>query len=357
MTNVVDRNVSWPSACADHIEHHKDAWARQVTERFLEAHPDWLQRYGERAHTFGIEDTIHHLDFLRGAIAARSPAAFAAYARWCRERLKARGVEPPALDETFALVGDVAGTSECGAVLRAHIAAGRAALDEPPSGVRVPRDGRLQHAQQVFTQAAVRGSRAAAYRVVEDTLRSGAPVTDVYTGIFEASQHSIGVGWESDRLSVAQEHLATAVTEYVMARVFGDYPAPGAERGIAIVAGVEGEMHQIAAHLVADVLAFDGWDVRFLGTNVPLRDLLDEVTRVRPIVVGLSATMLFNVPNVIAAVQSLKATVDTPPYVIVGGAAFQHSPGLAQEIGADGFGLSLTAARALVDRLTAHDRG
>ena len=37
-----------------------------------------------------------------------------------------------------------------------------------------------------------------------------------------------------------------------------------------------------------DVLAFDGWDVRFLGSNLPGRDIVQEVARIRPSILGIS---------------------------------------------------------------------
>src|SRR5262245_43994160 len=60
----------------DRLRHLKPQVAEQVTEVFLERHPDWLLKYGERARKFGIEDAQFHIDFLRGAVEANSIQAF-----------------------------------------------------------------------------------------------------------------------------------------------------------------------------------------------------------------------------------------------------------------------------------------
>ena len=46
--------------------------------------------------------------------------------------------------------------------------------------------------------------------------------------------------------------------------------------------------------MVADVLESAGWDVRFLGTDTPLAGVLQAVEKHRADVLGISATMLFN---------------------------------------------------------------
>ncbi len=82
-----------------------------------------------------------------------------------------------------------------------------------------------------------------------------------------------------------------------------------------VLTGVQGEMHQVGANMVADVLEFHGWEVRFLGTNLPQAGILRVVEEQRPDVVGISATMLFNLPRVRELIESIRALPDpTAPH-------------------------------------------
>jgi methanogenic corrinoid protein MtbC1 len=72
-------------------------------------------------------------------------------------------------------------------------------------------------------------------------------------------------------------------------------------------------------------------------------------------IVGISSTMLFNLPRVRALIQAIRETCRTrPPRILVGGGAFRSSPSLWQELGADGYAVDLrqavAAARAAVNR-------
>ncbi|MBA2378708.1 MAG: cobalamin B12-binding domain-containing protein [Blastocatellia bacterium] len=97
-------------------------------------------------------------------------------------------------------------------------------------------------------------------------------------------------------------------------------------------------MHQIGANMVADVLEVKGWDVRFLGTNMPHQGVLKAIEEHRADVVGISATMLFNLPKVIQIIEQLREKFAGGDLkIIVGGASFRQVPEMYLEIGADGF--------------------
>jgi methanogenic corrinoid protein MtbC1 len=116
------------------------------------------------------------------------------------------------------------------------------------------------------------------------------------------------------------------------------------QRGKMIVTGVEGEMHQVGANMVADVLETQGWDVRFLGTNMPHRGILQAVEEHQCSAIGISVTMLFNVPQVISLIGDLRGRYGHENLkIIVGGAAFRSAPRLYEEIGSDGFARDLKA--------------
>ena len=109
-------------------------------------------------------------------------------------------------------------------------------------------------------------------------------------------------------------------------------------------------MHQIGANMVADVLENDGWDVEFLGTDAPHSGIVDAVRAQEADLLGISATMLFNVPNVIRLIAEVRA-VSPKVRVLLGGAAFRLSPGLWVDAGADAFAADLHAAVDVADRL------
>jgi methanogenic corrinoid protein MtbC1 len=119
-----------------------------------------------------------------------------------------------------------------------------------------------------------------------------------------------------------------------------------------VVTGVEGELHHIGANIVADVLEARGWDVRFLGTNMPRNGILRVIEQQRADVVGISVTMVFNIPQLISLIDEINRAFGRERVrVIVGGAAFRAARTLWKETGAHGFANDAREAAALVERL------
>jgi methanogenic corrinoid protein MtbC1 len=155
----------------------------------------------------------------------------------------------------------------------------------------------------------------------------GLSVPEVYHDLLQPVQYEIRRLWEANEISVAQEHMATAITQYVIAQLHSRPSIPSERRGRAVITGVEGELHQIGGNMVADILESAGWDVRFLGSELPHKDILRAVEEHQPQVLGISATMLYNLPKVAALTAETRRHFESELRVVVGGGAFRASPG------------------------------
>lgn len=335
---------------AQRLLDQKQATAVTVTAEFFALHPDWWVRYGERGRQRGIEDAAFHIDFLAGAIESGVTATFEDYARWVGHMLTARGIEPKYVAENFRQIGQALNANLSAAeaeTISAYIAAGCAACEIPTAGgVHESQAGELAQTQRLFLRAILNGQRQPASTLALEAIRAGHRITDVYIEVFQESQYELGRLWEANKISVADEHMATAITQYAMSQTYALIePAETQPRGKMIITGVEGEIHQVGANMVADVLETEGWDVRFLGTNMPHRAILQAVEAHGCSALGISATMLFNVPQVISLISDLRGIYERENLkIIVGGSAFRLAPDLYKEIGADGFALDLKAA-------------
>ena len=76
--------------------------------------------------------------------------------------------------------------------------------------------------------------------------------------------------WESDRITVAEEHFVAQLLETKL-RVLVETTASGAA-GVAVLACVPGERHEIGLLSLAALLQADGWRVIYLGQDTPLED-------------------------------------------------------------------------------------
>lgn len=315
---------------ADRLAMLKPRIAEAVTDDFLRRHPDWVARFGDRGHLRGVEDAGHHLDFLAGALESGSVAAFEEYARWVARVLAARGIAPAFVAENLRQIAEALrshlGADAWAAVDRTVAAGCLACVSAPPARADdAATDGAdgLGLAQGRFLQAILRGERRAALGIALEALGTGRPVAEVYTRLFQASLHRVGALWEGNAITVADEHMATAITQQVIAQLSASLPFVAPARGRIVLAGVQGELHQVGAMMVADILEADGWEVRFLGTNVPHADIVRALEEYRADLLALSATTLASLPRVRALVAAVRARFGPQgPPIVGGGAAF-----------------------------------
>lgn len=218
------------------------------------------------------------------------------------------------------------------------LAAGRelAALTAQEAEGKREADDPLTLSRRLFLQAILAGRREAAVAIVLEAHNAGHDLRDLYVEIFQEALYEVGRLWEANRITVADEHMATAITQYVVARVYERLPVAGERRGRAVITGVQGELHQVGANMVADLLEADGWDVRFLGTDMPLDGILKTAGDHQANLLGISATMLFNLPQVIELVERTRTELGAAaPRIILGGGAFRLLPELPAELKVD----------------------
>ena len=185
---------------------------------------------------------------------------------------------------------------------------------------------------ELYLQAQVTGDQRTALRIVRKALERGHSVRAVQQDVVQAAQREIGRMWQENRLSIAHEHMATAISQMALVHLFERAPVPRSRGRTIVVACVEGELHDLPARLVADYLEMDGFTVRYLGANVPTESLCAALVEAPPDLLALSVTMSFNVAGLRAAVAAVRQRLPGLK-IAAGGHALAWAPELADQLG------------------------
>jgi len=179
-----------------------------------------------------------------------------------------------------------------------------------------------------------------AWAVIVEALDDGVAPVRIYLEVLTPAMIEIGRLWETAQIGVAQEHLATQITQTVLARLAPSLEDAAAafagDRRRAIVSGTPGELHSIGARMVADFLEASGWDVLLLGGDVPVEEIAKLSAERTPDVVALSTSLSFNLLAAGRVFARLRELAD-PPLLIAGGRAYEGRPDRALLAGADLF--------------------
>jgi MerR family transcriptional regulator, light-induced transcriptional regulator len=188
-----------------------------------------------------------------------------------------------------------------------------------------------------YSDAIQRGDRRAALRAIDEARTDGLDIRTLYEEVLQPAQREIGRLWQENRITVADEHLATAITQAAMSRVYDELFRVEPRAGRTLIAAcADTERHELGLRMVCDLLELDGWDTCYLGATVPIESLVDIVRERRPRAVALSASIAPHLQRLQSAIAAIRETLGAAtPLIMVGGRLFQDDPALGQLIGAD----------------------
>ncbi|MBA3260105.1 MAG: MerR family transcriptional regulator [Gemmatimonadales bacterium] len=203
-----------------------------------------------------------------------------------------------------------------------------------------------------ITAAALRATRrldAVELQAVLERAAVTLGVPDFLDGVVATALNEIGRGWTERSVSVAQEHLATAVFRRVLGWLLGVYQVNGPAPRL-VVATPPGQVHELGALMVAVSAAAEGWGVTYLGPDLPVADLVSAATQTGARAVAVSVVYVPDDRALAAALQEARANLPSQVPLLLGGAA---APAIRLEREIAGVMVidSLADLRALLRRL------
>lgn len=130
---------------------------------------------------------------------------------------------------------------------------------------------------------------------------------------------AVGDAWHDGKLSVAHEHLATAVVQRIVTETTPLLTATDGNPAI-LIATLEGERHASGALMAAATAATDGWHVIYLGADLPTRDIVDTARRAEVRAVGISIVVADRKARMAAELREMESALGDGITLLVGGA-------------------------------------
>ncbi len=318
--------------------------ALEVTEEQYKIQPELMERYGHPGFEKSRRDAVYTLHYLAESVQMDSPSLFVHYIGWLKQLLSGYGLneediriklelilfrmraEAPSIERERAVQ-----TLEMG-ILRMSEPA------EEPS--YISEDQPLGRECQAYLKALLRRDRLGAYALIDAAIENGASLREVYRHIFQTSQYEVGRLWQTQEISVADEHYCTAVTQSAMSRFYADWIGQKSKdrAGVLVSACIGGEKHEIGLRMLTDVFEMEGWETHYLGSQVEEEPLIDTVVQTGADILALSATMTFHVHLMKKQIARLRTDPRLRDLkIIVGGLPFNVDSALWRRVGADGY--------------------
>ncbi len=130
----------------------------------------------------------------------------------------------------------------------------------------------------------------------------------------------IGDEWHADRLLISQEHMASSLLHSIITEIMRGLSHPENAPRI-LVSTPAGDRHAIGAAIVGASAAAEGWNVTYLGADLPAGEIAAAAVSARVQLVALSIVYVDNLERVLADLRLLRDRLPPEIRLIVGGAA------------------------------------
>ena len=324
------------------LEARRGTIAENAIARQYADHPELIARHGPAGRERALEDSHFNLRHLSQAIALGKPVIFLDYTAWLKILLMRRRVSMETiLDHYRYLAEEIREELDPEPAATACECIDQAArlLPEMPEDLPsfIEGEAPVSLLAHRYLHSLLRGDRHTAAQLVHAAADGGMPVRKIYLGVFQTAQREIGRLWQTNRISVAQEHFCTAATQLVMSQLYPRVFSTEKHGRTLVATCVAGNLHELGVRMVADFFEMDGWNTYYLGANTPHESVAATLAERHADVLAISATLPYHVEPVrelIRVVRENPACAGVK--ILVGGPPFSGDPELWRQVGADG---------------------
>lgn len=319
--------------------------------------PDMEQQYSQHQKENFQKDVAWILLFLSEAVWAGQPVLFDEFVSWLKTFLTSVRVPMKDVAESFELIkirlNEVCNKEE-NEMINPFLTKAINTLISEEQAISLPAmDNHLTPLAQNYLDYLLKGDRRAALSLIQEEVKGGNSVKEMYVQVFQPVQYEIGRLWQTNKISVAQEHFCTGATQLVMSQLY-PYMFTGEKKNNKLVATcVPGELHEMGARMVTDFFEMNGWDTYYLGANMPAESVVRYLVEIKPQCLAISATMTYHVSAVQEMIRKIRSNPDVSSklVILVGGYPFKVAEGLWMSVGADGYAPSATDAIEMANKL------
>lgn len=149
-----------------------------------------------------------------------------------------------------------------------------------------PKASPKEYSEQLFT--AITSHNEIKARQIIDTIQSVFNLETIFFEIFNPCLYEIGEAWYRGEIRIATEHYASGFIRGFLMNLLQAFPVNNRAPKLLVGCAPE-EFHEIGPLMLSVLLRREGYQVEFLGSDLPVDDLVAYAEDISPDMVILSA--------------------------------------------------------------------
>ncbi len=205
-----------------------------------------------------------------------------------------------------------------------------------------------------ISEAVIGGKHGEIEDLVKAAIKDKLDFDSIINDAMIAAMDVVGEKYSNNEIYVP-EMLVSAITmkkglDIINPLIQGDKKG---KRGKIVMCTVKGDIHDIGKNLVIMMLQGAGFDVLDLGVDMTADKVIEEVIKVKPDILGMSALLTSSIPVIKAHIEAIvEKGIRDSVKIMIGGAPLTNE--WAEKVGADGYAPDAGKAVELARKLVAH---
>jgi DNA-binding transcriptional MerR regulator len=217
---------------------------------------------------------------------------------------------------------------------------------EPSTPMPAMGEAMLDELRERWISACSSFDDALANRILDQAFALAAPET-ICSEVLQKGLVQVGDGWYAGKISVQQEHFATAIANRRISSLLAAVTPP-TRRDNILMACPPGEEHDFILLVLTYLLRRQGWQAIYLGANVPLLNLDTTIRFTKPNMI-LSAAQTLEAAASLRQMSEYLRSIKIP--LAFGGGIFTQVPNSIQYIPGYYLGKDLALVPKLLEQL------
>jgi len=191
---------------------------------------------------------------------------------------------------------------------------------------------------KTYLELLLDNNKIKANKLITEKALSEMEIDEIYLNIFQPVQKEVGRLWHLNKVSVAQEHYISSVTQLIMSQLYSHFLTVGGKKGTIVTTAVGDELHEIGIRMVADLLEIDGYDTIHLGANTPQSAIIDTLKVNNAKLLGISVTLPIHLQKMDELVKTIRKDQQLNSLkILVGGYALNNNINLWEKFKVDAY--------------------
>ena len=145
-------------------------------------------------------------------------------------------------------------------------------------------------------------------------------IADFFDKILRPVMAKIGKDWETGKLTIATEHVASNIAQTLVKIIMEQSSGPGNKKKVMLCVPV-GEEHHIGCDVLETYLTIKGFKIFNMGTSIPTESIIEFINMKKPDIILISITIQDNVLAGQRLAKKIREQSKIP--ILVGGYAMQ----------------------------------